>query len=481
MTRAPRRVPPVSPVLRVAIVVAVLLAGCAPLPTRDVVASHDEALKLARRVGGPPSTAGFAPQNATADQRHDTVERIWQTIEDYYYDASFTGIDLAALKARSETESAGVRSDAEFYRVLKHNVDAIHDSHTGVLTPAEAAEERTDAVTRIGIGYDVVDGRVVIDSVLPGFPADEAGVRSGMLIEAVDDVTIDAAFLARAATADEDDAADAADSVEVVRVRARQLRAVEGLLVAKDGVARPHRLSLRRLDDSMFSATVVARAGDVPTVERFAMLPSGVGVLRLSRFDPSILKLLQRDLDQAGTASRALVVDLRDNPGGDVAVFEWLLDRFIERPVALGTLVMRRWGRPVEETIEGEPAEHPYLKPVAVLVDGSTGSAAEWTAHALVELRGAIAVGEPTCGCVVGIRREFVLPDDGVLRVAEAGIRSPLGRRMENDPLVPSLVVRPALADLRRDDDVVLRAAEQRLLEITPCTGVGCGPAAVVH
>src|ERR1700727_171373 len=108
MTRATRRAPPVSRGLRAALAVVALLAGCAPLPTRNIVASHEEAMKLARRVGGPPSTVGFAPQNATADQRHDTVERIWQTIEDYYYDASFTGIDLAALKARCETEAADV-------------------------------------------------------------------------------------------------------------------------------------------------------------------------------------------------------------------------------------------------------------------------------------------------------------------------------------------------------------------------------------
>lgn len=463
MTRVVRRTRLASRMARAALALAGLLAACAPLPTRNVMVSHAEAMKIARLFEGPPSATGFAPQNATAERRRDTVDRIWRTIADYYYDASFTGIDVAALKSRTETELPAVHSDADFYRVLKRNVDAMHDSHTGVLTPAEAAEERTDAVTRIGIGYDVVDGRLVIDQVLPGFPADEAGVRLGMLIEAIDGVAIDAAFLGRVAAAADD---DSADSVEAGRIRLRQLRAVEALLVAKDGVLRPHRLTFRRTDDSTFSATVIARAGDVPTVERFAVLPSGVGVLRLSRFDPSILEALQRDLDAAQAGSRALVIDLRDNPGGDVAVFEWLLDRFIDRPVVLGTLAMRRWHRPVVETIEGEPTAHPYLRPVAVLVDGSTGSAAEWTAHALVELRGAIAVGEPTCGCVVGIRREFVLPDGGVLRVAEAGIRSPLGRRMENDPLVPSMVVRPTLAELRHDDDVALHVAERRLLEL---------------
>ena len=141
-----------------------------------------------------------------------------------------------------------------------------------------------------------------------------------------------------------------------------------------------------------------------------------------------------------------------------------LLERFIERPTSLGTFRVRIWRWTVALDLHGTPAEHPYLKPLAVLVDGATGSSAEWAAHALVELRDAIAVGESTCGCVVAVRREFLLPDGGVLRVAEAGAQSPHGRRMENDPLVPTLAVAPTLADLRADQDVVLEAAEHALL-----------------
>ena len=102
--------------------------------------------------------------------------------------------------------------------------------------------------------------------------------------------------------------------------------------------------------------------------------------------------------------------------------------------------------------------------PIAILIDRSTGSAAELTAHALVELRDALPVGERTCGCVVGIQREFMLPDGGALRVAEASFRSPHDRRMESDPLLPAVTVEPTLAALRAGDDVVLQAAERALL-----------------
>jgi len=418
-----------------------------------------------------PSTTGFAPANATAERRAATLDRIWQTIDDYYFDPTFERIDVEALKARSATELAAVRNDAEFYRVLKRNVAAMHDSHTQVLTPRQAEDDRTQQATQIGIVFDIVDGRVVIIDVVPDFPADEQGVRRGMVVDAIDGKPLDEAFLAKAGTvasdALDDDGADARSAEpESIRRRDRQRRAVRAMLRNEDEAPRAHRLTLRRADDTPMEVEVLARTGAVPTVESFELLPSGIGLLRLSRFDHAILPRLDRDIERARVESRALIIDLRDNPGGEVNVFRQLVDHFIDRPVALGHLTARFWGRPVTLTLDGVPIAKPYLKPIAVLIDRYTGSAAELTAHALVELRDAIAVGDPTCGCVVGIQREFVLPDGGALRVAEASFRSPHDRRMESDPLVPAVTAEPTLAEARAGEDVVLEAAERALLKV---------------
>src|SRR5262249_2295677 len=96
--------------------------------------------------------------------------------------------------------------------------------------------------------------------------------------------------------------------------------------------------------------------------------------------------------------------------------------------------------------------------------DGRTGSAAELAAVVLAEQRGAVLVGEPTCGCVVGVRYEYVLPDGG-LRVAETGFVSARGVRLEGAPTIPAVRVVPSLADLRAGRDVVLEEAHQRMLK----------------
>ncbi len=173
---------------------------------------------------------------------------------------------------------------------------------------------------------------------------------------------------------------------------------------------------------------------------------------------------LALDIETSRQRSAGLILDLRGNPGGEQRLFEWLVGRFVTEPTDLGEMLRRSGTKRLVDAMVATPAARPYVKPIAVLIDRSTASASELTAHALVEQRAAIAVGETTCGCVVAIRRDFVLPDGGALHVAEVGFRTARGRRMEADPLVPSLPVTPTLGDQRAGRDAVLDAAEQALL-----------------
>ncbi len=450
---------------RALLLCAAFVAACAPLPTRDLRASRAEIVDVVQHPSPLLSTSGFAAANATPAQRVDTVERVWRTIADLYYDPSYNGVDVAALRDRTLAELPTVTSDAAFYRLLKRQVRALKDSHTLVLTPREAEDARVRRATQIGLVFAVAEGRVVVASVIAGFPADLAGVRPGMIIDAIDGQAIDDAFFDRARAAPPDPlGSEPFDLGESDADRILRLRAVRALLVATDGEPRPHRLTLRRADDSLLAVDVEARGGDVPTRESLETRPSGIDVLRLSRFDSAVRGAMARDIEVARVASRGLIVDLRGNPGGEQRLYEWLVGRFVERRVTIGESVRRVGRERVTAPMEATPADRPYLQPIAVLIDRSTGSAAELTAHTLVEQRDAIAVGEATCGCVVAIRHDYVLPDGGALRVAQVGFRTAKGRRMEADPLLPTLAVVPTLAERRAGRDVVLEAAEHALL-----------------
>jgi carboxyl-terminal processing protease len=447
------------------LIACALLAACAPLPTRSLRASRGEIAEIALNPAPLPSSTGFAAVNATPEQRADTVDRVWRTIADFFYDPTFHGVDVQALRAKTLAESATVKSDAAFYRALKRNVRALHDSHTLISTPREAEDSRAFRATQIGLVFAISEGRVVIDRVVAGFPAAVAGARAGMILDAVDDQSIDEAFFARTRAAPPDPlGTEPASLGEADADRALRLRAVRALLAATDGKPRPHRMTLRRADDSLLTIDVEARGGDVPTRESYALLPSGIGVLRLSRFDSAVRGALARDIEAARLHSRGLILDLRANPGGEQRLFQWLVGRFLPRRIELMESLQRAGSRTVTGSIEADTGDRPYLAPIALLVDRSTASAAELTSHALVEQRDAIVVGEPTCGCVVAIRHDYVLPDGGALHVSQVGFRTVRGRRMEADPLLPTIAVVPTLAQRRADEDVVLEAAKRALL-----------------
>ncbi|MCX7902061.1 MAG: S41 family peptidase, partial [Burkholderiaceae bacterium] len=120
-----------------------------------------------------------------------------------------------------------------------------------------------------------------------------------------------------------------------------------------------------------------------------------------------------------------------------------------------------------------EHARAPLLQPLAVLIDGRSASAAELTAVTLAEQRGALLVGEPSCGCAVGVRGEYVLPDGGGVRIAETAFVTAQGARLEGAPLQPSVRVSPSLADLRRGVDTALTVAHRLLLEGAHTTAAG--------
>jgi C-terminal processing protease CtpA/Prc len=132
--------------------------------------------------------------------------------------------------------------------------------------------------------------------------------------------------------------------------------------------------------------------------------------------------------------------------------------------------------RPVRVT----PVDKPYLKPVAVLTDRRSGSAAELTAVTLLEQRDALIVGESTCGCVVGVTWEYILPGGGGVRISETGFRSAGGRKMEGEPLAPAIYMPPGIAELRAGRDRALEAAERALLgRGAPRSAIGGRPSAL--
>ena len=141
---------------------------------------------------------------------------------------------------------------------------------------------------------------------------------------------------------------------------------------------------------------------------------------------------------------RALIWDLRGNPGGLLPAATSVLDRFIES----GVLVSTR-GRSADQNSSYSATPHPkYNVPLVLLVDDDSASASEIVAGAVRDHHRGIIVGRQTYGkwCVQSI---YHMPDGSGLRLTTAKFYSPFGHNYTKVGVRPDVSV--PLPDLSVD------------------------------
>jgi C-terminal processing protease CtpA/Prc len=176
-------------------------------------------------------------------------------------------------------------------------------------------------------------------------------------------------------------------------------------------------------------------------------------LVALDGFDPGADRWLAQTLSE-GPPPSAIILDLRDNDGGDADVIAKVAGLFFseDRP-----LVQRIDRRETIQKLHGT-GKRAYLGPLAVLVGSDSASGAEAFAALIDESDRGVTVGERTAGALTGAS-EYKLPDGGQLSVAEFDIRTPSGQRLEGVGLEPRIPIKPSLADKRAGRDPVLARA----------------------
>jgi carboxyl-terminal processing protease len=172
-----------------------------------------------------------------------------------------------------------------------------------------------------------------------------------------------------------------------------------------------------------------------------ARLEHGVGVLRLDAFSrgtASASAAALRRLRQQG--AKALVLDLRANPGG-----------LLDQAVGVASLFLPKGSSVVSLAGAHKPLRILYstgggdsVIPLAVLVDGASASASEVVAGALKDHGRASVIGEPTYG--KSLVQEIVrLPSGAALKLTVARYLTPAGVDISRNGVQPDIRSRHAL------------------------------------
>ena len=218
----------------------------------------------------------------------------------------------------------------------------------------------------LGVYLDAqqVPGALVITKVIPGSPASSAGLKSGDRILAIDGQTV------------------------VGEQSAERLQGPEGSRVT---------LTVESGERAERELTIVRRPFDFPSVEDIGVRSSESGIqvaaMRITSFQKSTVDEVRDRLRKIENGSiGALVIDLRNNPGG-------LLDKAIELSnlfLENGTIVQTK-GRSSSQVRRAD-AREAYSVPLVLLIDGNSASAAEIFAGAMQENGRAVVVGSRSYG-----------------------------------------------------------------------------------
>ncbi len=287
------------------------------------------------------------------------------------------------------------------------------DPHSEYMTAATFKAFNEDLSSKfggIGVQVELLDGRVVVITPIAGTPGERAGIIHGDEI-----VSIDGQKLAKAA-------------MEDVLTR---LRGKPGTTVAL-GLFRP-------VEKKEVTLTLTRESIHVDSVRDARLLPDGVGYVQLTQFTESTPEEFGHAIRQLqAQGMKALVLDLRNNPGGLLDAVVAVAGPFF-RP---GELIVYTQGRDPGDREEflATPAAGPLVLPVAVLINASSASAAEILAGALQDTHRAAVVGERSFG-KGSVQSVFPLANHDGLRLTVARYYTPGGAVIHGHGISPDVEV----------------------------------------
>src|SRR5438045_4353885 len=168
--------------------------------------------------------------------------------------------------------------------------------------------------------------------------------------------------------------------------------------------------------------------------------PFRIGYIRLIQFNEPTAEELSKAIDDLQKQGmQALILDLRNNPGGLLNSAVDVCGQFLPPNTKVVSTQGRVASQQREYTTSGVPRDRPNF-PMAVLVNEGSASGAEIVSGALKDLHRAILVGETTFG-KGSVQNVMQLPDGSALRFTTAKYYTPGKQVIHGNGVTPTIPV----------------------------------------
>ena len=273
-----------------------------------------------------------------------------------------------------------------------------------------------------GLGIEVTqeNGFIKVISPIDDTPASKAGVKAGDIITALDGKTVQGLSL--------QDAVDQMRGLPNSRIT---------LTVKREGVDKPVEISMMR---EIIHIQVVKQR----------MEPGDIGYIRLSQFteqaDAGIRAAMKTLKQQSGGRMKAVILDLRNNPGGLLDQAVAVSGDFINQGEIVSTRARhtedaQRWDAKGNDITGGLP--------LVVLINGGSASSSEIVAGALQDHHRAVLLGTRSFG-KGSVQTVIPLPGNGAMRLTTARYYTPSGRSIQGLGINPDVPVQETREDTPR-------------------------------
>jgi carboxyl-terminal processing protease len=304
------------------------------------------------------------------------------------------------------------------------------DANSSYLTPAAYKAykaHKSEAKGEIGATVSKRFGYADVVSVLPGSPAEKAGIEDTDIFESIEGQSTRDMSLPEIRSAL---AGAPGSTVNVSVVRARR--------------AEPQKMVITR------DLVVIPPVSD-------KMLEDGIGYVKvdaLTKGKAQEIATKIKSLEKSG--AKKLVLDLRNTSDGEESEGVATANLFLNH----GTITYLQGQKFPREAFNADAAKAVTALPVAILVNKGTAGAAEIVAAAILENARGDVVGDKTFGDG-SVQKTIDLPDGGALILSVAKYYSPSGKAIQEVAVTPNVLVADDTDNVISDDEDAEPAAAE--------------------